>query len=152
MKGSTGHQHLYSVNCPSISFIVSKYIFTNIFTCSDSCQVYGSILLCSICMSVCPYVCMFHQFSGLAQLSIMLHGYLDIMDIQTSWIFGHHGCTDIMDIWTPWIFGHHGYSDIMVIWTSWIFGHHGYSDIMDIWTSWIFKHHLYLDIMDSKIS
>ena len=56
-----------------------------IFTCSDSCQVYGSILLCSVrlyvCMYVCMYVCTFYQFSGLAQLSIMLHGYLDIMDI-----------------------------------------------------------------------
>ena len=32
------------------------------------------------------------------------------MDI---WIFGH---LDIMDIWTSWTFGHHGHLDMMDIW------------------------------------
>ena len=35
-------------------------------------------------------------------------------------------CFDIMDIWTSWTFGHYGHLDIMDIWTSWTFGHHGH--------------------------
>ena len=50
------------------------------------------------CMYVCPSV---PFISSLVWISLVSHigdGYLDIMDIWTSWIFGHHGYSDIMDI------------------------------------------------------
>ena len=50
-----------------------------------------------------------------ALMGIRFHGYLDIMDIRLSRIFGYHGYSDIMDIRTSWIFRYHWYTDIMDI-------------------------------------
>ena len=38
------------------------------------------------------------------------YGHLDIMDIWTSWTFGHFGHLDILDIWASWTFGHLGHN------------------------------------------
>ena len=110
-----------------------------IFTCSEAVRSTGAFHSASSSSGGGDVLrSPFHHLYHEAHVSIIYWG----------WIFGHHGYLDVIDIQTSWIFGHHGYLDIQDIQTSWIFGHSGYSDIMDIQTLWIFRHHGYLDIMD----